>query len=685
MPVMFLGDQVLFVDDDVAMDEDCCCETGNPIDCFGCKCFHVTLEGIVSSGIDCPNCENINGTYLVDDSGGASGVPDVFLGPFCGIFNPFPSNCVAARNFPVNIGCGPSHSINITIYALSPTTFILILGIPGSILVTRPITSATPCPNPSFTITDDNGTICGVTNPGLNPRCGFQWRGPDFAITVVGSPTCTEPPPPGGGHEPLVALRGSLSITSPPVTLVRRKRIFAETGLLTITGIDASLVRTGHQVLLADSGLLTITGQPVTFHQTRILTAETGVYTIAGQDATLQKGLFLAAETGIYAITGGAATLREQKTLTAETGVYVISGQDADLQVNRDFHLAAESGLLTITGQAAELAEAKRLSADTGTYVITGGAAELREKRRLVADTGIYTITGGAAGIHARRRLAADTGQYAIAGQDATLQVNRDFTLEAESGLLTITGGAATLRQGKTLAANTGIYTITGGAATLREHKRLSADTGIYSISGQAATIQRLRKLIAEAGQLTITGQDADLVTDETIECHGRIWPRQFQLQIRHVGPANDCDGQGTIGGGVQGGTCGALEEFLYTLDFVGEADPTICNLLPGGNYCLWTLDLSGHGLECTNNNNEYFTLFLFIGTQNGSDFDVIAGLSSGVGDWQSFFTTGALHSGQTTQTISATVPYSDACSLFGEQLCDFSMGPADIEITPIT
>ncbi len=67
--VQFRGSKVLFCNEDVAFDEDTCCD---PLDCAGCACLKAVVAGIVRTAevnCECVECELINDTWYVSLTG----------------------------------------------------------------------------------------------------------------------------------------------------------------------------------------------------------------------------------------------------------------------------------------------------------------------------------------------------------------------------------------------------------------------------------------------------------------------------------------------------------------------------------------------------------------------------------------------------------------------------------------
>lgn len=210
----------------------------------------------------------------------------------------------------------------------------------------------------------------------------------------------------GTGVYVLTATVGTYALTGVGPTLKYGHRLVSAAGAHTLTGVAATLTKSGINSTQYPAPLPSLSSLLSGASGIGFLTASPGTFTLSGTAAVLTKGVALSAASGTFVATGAPA-LRDMQ-VTASGSAYAISGSSATLTAT---HLP--------------------LTAATGTYVMTGQAAALisQSDKIMLGGTGAYTLTGVAATLsYPGRVLQCAPGTFAETGYTSGYQTTGRFS-----------------------------------------------------------------------------------------------------------------------------------------------------------------------------------------------------------------------------------------------------------------
>lgn len=135
-----------------------------------------------------------------------------------------------------------------------------------------------------------------------------------------------------------------------PTSFVYTRNIPADSGTLTLSGADVSLVYADYRVV-ADSGAYALDGTASAFVFTRVLAADSGSFSLTGIDATIEQVYLMPAAVRSYTITAPPVSLKTSRKLQIDSVDYTLTLASAS--VIKQVPITVDSGAYTLTGTAA--------------------------------------------------------------------------------------------------------------------------------------------------------------------------------------------------------------------------------------------------------------------------------------------------------------------------------------------
>lgn len=303
---------------------------------------------------------------------------------------------------------------------------------------------------------------------------------------------------------PLTAAAGAFAVTGVDAGLLYGApvAITAEAGSFAITGQDATIVE--NSTVLAETGTVSVSGVDANLLVTRLLSASRRIFVIVGNNAALPYNRSIIGSAGSVSITGIAAQLIGGAVLPSQTGVFSVTRNPASVTTTRILTAAGRS--FSILGISATLRPARRLTADKGTVAVTGIAANWTYIPIVKFDAGSFTISGKSAQLLSTRFVTGDRGIYTISGQSTPFTKGRRIAADVYSSL--ITGNTASVLRNAELSTNTRTYHINvGGPPNIDITRLITAATYSTVIVGKDATLSTAnnQSLVTETGSLIIT------------------------------------------------------------------------------------------------------------------------------------------------------------------------------------
>jgi hypothetical protein len=244
-------------------------------------------------------------------TGGESGVTSV---------NPSLTLTTVSGDKVVGVFC----STNTGIYTLSSITGATTrvnesIGLENLAIVEVDATTTSTTINPTFTYSATNDP---------------NWEFRAYVIQASGATGYT-----------VTADSGSYALSGQAANTLYARIMAGEAGTYGLTGVAATLVKSGSYSFVADPGAYTLVGANALIDLA--MNAEAGTYALTGQAATVTYAPLanptLTADAGTYALSGQAANLLRGVILTADRGIYSLTGRQAGL---------SWSGAPTSTGYA---------------------------------------------------------------------------------------------------------------------------------------------------------------------------------------------------------------------------------------------------------------------------------------------------------------------------------------------
>jgi hypothetical protein len=342
----------------------------------------------------------------------------------------------------------------------------------------------------SYALSGQAVTFGRTTLPEGNAWAPGSW----YALSWVGTAWSQ------GGDRSIAAAQGSLALSGQDAALKYARLFAADRGTYALAGQDATFTR-GQRKLVAETGALTLTGLPASFFRSNLVGqawAENAWYSGAwygtawAADYSGLTNYRMTAASGEFDVVGIEAVLRFGYSLAAEQGSYAYTGDDA----LRDMLMRGEPGAYALAGQSAGVNKGRTMSAEAGTYTLSGQSANTLFGYYTFGNPGYYSLNGFDVVFGGGLGIACNTGSYALSGQDATFKST--YILGAETGQITLTGYDATFNAGQVMGGGVGYYALTGGTADLSRIYKLLAEPGYYNLGGQLEAAQEPRK--QEAG-----------------------------------------------------------------------------------------------------------------------------------------------------------------------------------------
>lgn len=218
------------------------------------------------------------------------------------------------------------------------------------------------------------------------------------------------------------------------------------------------------------------------------LTADTGTITIAGINATVTTSTptNITATTGTASIAGINANVAAGRTFTASTGAVTTTGINASVSAGKTF--AATTGTVAATGINATVSTGALITTTTPGVAVAGINAEVSAGKNITTTTGTVTATGINATVDNELTITATTGSIIAQGIQASISAAK--TITATTAAVTATGINAFVENEFLITGTTGAVTATGINATIIKATAITALTGTVGITGYNPSIQ---------------------------------------------------------------------------------------------------------------------------------------------------------------------------------------------------
>lgn len=213
---------------------------------------------------------------------------------------------------------------------------------------------------------------------------------------------------------------GVFTFTGQPAGLLLGRRVLAAKGTFVLTPVATTILRYGRYITAA-KGTFVMTGIANRLLHGSRMPANTGVFTLNGQAANLVKGVFynMPANVGVFVLSGQAALFKRTYRMIASPGAFSLVGKAAGSI--RTYKLVASPAAFVLTGKPAGGNRGYRGVSASGSFILTGKAARLLYGRVLKAGTGVFLLNGLPEGFLHHYRLHANSGAFVLTGQDANL------------------------------------------------------------------------------------------------------------------------------------------------------------------------------------------------------------------------------------------------------------------------